>query len=150
MNHQQNEKGKIKKSEHIANIIANLVFLWILYRVPSWNLDFLKGDYIVLLMIMQINCFVQIAASVLLLLVEIRFARLIVKIIAEIAGFVPLIMLYYLYPFDFSNYHNMGWLDTVLPIIFILAMVVTAIKVFTMILKLFFTNDEINRRLTIK
>lgn len=150
MNNINYEKSKIKKSEHIGNIIANLVFLWILYRLPHWNLDFLKGDYMVLLLIMQINCYVQIAANILLLLAEIRAVRLIIKIIAEIAGFVPLILIYYLYPFDFTNYPNLHWLDRILPVIFILGMVITGIKIITMVLKLFFSNEEINRKFTFK
>lgn len=150
MNNINCEKSKIKKSEHIGNIIANLVFLWILYRLPHWNLDFLKGDYMVLLLIMQINCYVQIAANILLLVAEIRSIRLIIKIIAEIAGFVPLILIYYLYPFDFTNYPNLNWLDRILPVIFILGMVITGIKIITMVLKLFFSNEEINRKFTFK
>lgn len=134
--------GKKRKGEHIANIIVNLIFLWILSMVPDWDLPFLKNNYMVVLTIMQINCLVQIAAAVLLLVTDIRFISYLVKIVAEAAGFVVVMMLYTTYPFDFSNYHNLGWLDKVLPIFFIIGMVVSVIKIISYFLKMFFHSRE--------
>lgn len=131
------ETGSPKKAEHIANIIFNLIFLWILSRVPYWDIPFLGDDYMVVLLVMKINCWVQIAANIVLLVLFILPLRYLVKLIAEAAGLAALMVLYYLYPFDFSNYHNMGWLDKVLPILFIIAMVISAIKIVTYAIKIF-------------
>jgi len=132
------ETGNPKKAEHIANIILNLIFLWILSRVPYWDIPFLGDDYMVVVLVMKINCWVQIAANIVLLVLFILPLRYLVKLIAEAAGLAALMVLYYLYPFDFSNYHNMGWLDKVLPILFIIAMVISAIKIVTYAIKIFY------------
>lgn len=132
------ETGNPKKAEHIANIIFNLIFLWILSRVPYWDIPFLGDNYMVVLLVMKINCWVQIAANIVLLVLSIIPLRYLVKLIAEAAGLAALMVLYYLYPFDFSNYHNMGWLDNVLPILFIIGMVVAVVKIFTYAVKIFF------------
>lgn len=132
------ETGNPKKAEHIANIIFNLIFLWILSRVPDWDIPFLGDNYMVVLLVMKINCWVQIAANIVLLVLSIIPLRYLVKLIAEAAGLAALMVLYYLYPFDFSNYHNMGWLDRVLPILFIIGMVVAIVKIFTYAVKIFF------------
>lgn len=134
--------GKHRKGEHIANIILNIIFLWVLSMVPGWDLEFLKSGYMVVLTVMQINCVVQIAAAIVLLATEIRLIRNLVKIIAEAAGLVVVMMMYYIYPFDFSNFHNLGWLDKVLPIFFIIGMVVSVIKIISYILKTFFRSRE--------
>ncbi len=138
MNKQEGYTGDRKKGEYIANIIFNLIFLWILSRVPHWNIPFLADDYMVVLLVMKINCLVQIAANIVLLILFIRPLRYVVKIIAEAAGLAALMVMYYLYPFDFSNFHNLGWLDKVLPILFIIGMVVTVVKIFTYAVKVFF------------
>ncbi len=138
MNKQEGYTGDRKKGEYIANIIFNLIFLWILSRVPHWNIPFLADDYMVVLLVMKINCWVQIAANIVLLVMFIRALRYVVKIIAEAAGLAALMVMYYLYPFDFSNYHNLGWLDKVLPILFIIGMVVAVVKIFTYAVKVFF------------
>ena len=138
MNKQERYTGDRKKGEYIANIIFNLIFLWILSRVPHWNIPFLADDYMVVLLVMKINCWVQIAANIVLLVMYIRALRYVVKIIAEAAGLAALMVMYYLYPFDFSNYHNLGWLDKVLPILFIIGMVVAVVKIFTYAVKVFF------------
>lgn len=138
MNKQEGYTGDRKKGEYIANIIFNLIFLWILSRVPHWNIPFLADDYMVVLLVMKINCWVQIAANIVLLVMFIRALRYVVKIIAEAAGLAALMVMYNLYPFDFSNYHNLGWLDKVLPILFIIGMVVAVVKIFTYAVKVFF------------
>lgn len=92
----------------------------------------------VVVLVMKINCWVQIAANIVLLVLFILPLRYLVKLIAEAAGLAALMVLYYLYPFDFSNYHNMGWLDKVLPILFIIAMVISAIKIVTYAIKIFY------------
>ncbi len=132
------ETNNPKKAEHIANIIFNLIFLWILSRVPHWDIPFLGDNYMVVLLVMKINCWVQIAANIVLLVLSIILLRYLFKLIAEAAGLAALMVLYYLYPFNFSNYHNMGWLDRVLPILFIIGMVVAVVKIFTYTVKIFF------------
>lgn len=127
---------KHRPGEYIANIIFNLIFLWILSRVPHWNIGWLKDNYMVVLLILQINSLAQIAGNIIMLVFKVRMVRYIASILMEIAGFVAVLMLYYLYPFDFSGY-SLKWLDVVLPILFIVGMVVSAVKIVTYTIQLF-------------
>lgn len=133
---------KRRKGEHIGNIIANIIGIWILSMVPGWELDFLAPNYMVVLTVMQINCIVQIAGSAILLLTQPRPVMNIIKIIMEAAGLVVLVLLYYLYPFTFSNFHNLWWLDRILPILFVIAMVVSLIKIINFTFRLVVGNSE--------
>ncbi|GEM_PF-1730956 len=125
---------KSKRGEYIGNIIVNLIFLWILSMVPKWDLDFLKDNYMIVLLILKINCLVQIAGNLILLFISLKTLNLLLRIILELAGIVPLIMMFYIYPFDFTGEWN--WLDKALPIIFIIGMAVAAIKVITLIVRM--------------
>lgn len=124
-----------KRGEYIWNIIANLIFLWVLSMVPKWDLDFLRDNYMMVLLILKINCWLQVAGNIILLLVQVRIINLLIRILMELAGIVPVIMLFYIYPFDFTG--SLNWLDTVLPIFFIIGMAVGAIKVVTLTIRLF-------------
>ncbi len=125
---------KPKRGEYIGNIIGNLIFLWILSMVPRWDIPFLKDNYMIVLLIMKINCWVQIGGNIILLVLSGTLINRVIRILLELAGIVPLIMLFYIYPFDFTGKWN--WLDTVFPILFIIGMLVSAVKVVTLTIKL--------------
>lgn len=127
--------GKPKRGEYIGNIIANLIFLWILSMVPGWDLDFLKDNYMMVLLILKINCIVQIAGNFILLFLPSRLLNLLLRIVLELVGVVPLIMMIYIYPFDFTGKWN--WLDKALPVLFIIGLAIAAIKVITLTIKMF-------------
>jgi hypothetical protein len=59
-------------------------------------------------------------------------------IVTESASFITQIVLFYIYPFDFSNFHGLFWLDWFLPIALIIGMIVSALKVFSNLWKLIF------------
>ncbi len=136
-----NKAGLKNKGEAIATIIFNLIFLWVLSMVPGWQLAFLKSNYMVVLTILQINCVVQIALAVLLLIIDPRGLRLFVKAVSEAAGLVALVMMYYLYPFNFSNV-NLSWIDKILPALLVLAMIVAIGKIISYFFILLFRSRD--------
>jgi len=142
MNNFHERSLKRRKGEHIGNIIANIIGLWILSMVPGWDLAFLAENYMVVLTVMQINCIIQIIGSILLLLTEPRPIRYLFKIAMEAAGTVVLVLLVYLYPFDFSHFHNLGWLDKLLPVFFIIAIIVSVVKIVSFIIRLVMGERE--------
>jgi hypothetical protein len=64
--------------------------------------------------------------------------RYFVLIITESASFVTQMVLFYIYPFDFTHFHGLSWIDWFLPIALIIGMVVSAVKVFSNLWKLIF------------
>ncbi len=129
---------KKNRGEYIANIVLNLIFLWIVNKIPDWDLGFIANNYGAVLWILNINILVQIGGNLMLALIEIHGVRCLARIIMESANFVTTMALFFIYPFDFSHFHGLYWIDRILPIIFIISMAVSAIKVLANFWKLIF------------
>ena len=136
--HKDRPDKKYNRGNYIASIIFNLIWLWVINKVPDWNLRFINEHYTAVLWILNVNVLVQIGGNVLMFLVHIPAIRYLSRIFMEAAGFVTLISLYFIYPFDFSAVSGLVWLDVFLPIIFIIGMIVSALTVLSNIWKLIF------------
>jgi hypothetical protein len=132
------KQERSRTGEYIANIIFNLVFLWIVNKIPAWHLSFIRDNYMVVLWILNVNILVQIAGNALMLVAGIPAIRYLARIVTEASSFVTLIVLFYIYPFDFTNVGGGAWLDWFLPIALIIGMVVSAMKVVGNLWKLVF------------
>lgn len=69
--------------------------------------------------------------------IESRWLYHLLKMVSEASTFVLFIILYYLYPFDFSG-TNLSWLDILIPVIMIITLVVTAISIVVHLFRLIF------------
>lgn len=127
-----------RKGEYVGNIIFNLIFLWIVNKIPDWNPGFIGGNYGAVLWILNVNILIQIGGNALMWIFDFRMLRYLSRIIMEASSFLTVMTLYFIYPFDFSHYLNLSWIDRILPILFIIAMVVSAFKVAGNIWKLIF------------
>jgi len=127
-----------RQGEYIGNIIVNLIFLWVVNKVPDWHLGFIRDNYNVILWILNVNILVQIGGSALALIISLPAIRYLSRIITESASFVTQIVIFYIYPFDFTHFHGLFWLDWFIPIALIIGMVVSALKVISNLWKLIF------------
>jgi hypothetical protein len=127
-----------RKGEYIGNVIVGLISLWVVNKVPDWNLGFIRDNYEVILWMLNLSIMIQIGGNALMFLVEMAAVRYLARMVMETAGFVTNILLYFVYPFDFSHFHGLFWLDTLIPILLIVGMVVSALKVLTNFWKLVF------------
>ncbi|MFZ4522223.1 MAG: hypothetical protein ACOYNC_10980 [Bacteroidales bacterium] len=132
------KQQKSRTGEYIGAIIFNLLFLWVVNQIPEWHLGFIKDNFMVVLWILNVNILVIIGGNALMLAAGLPVIRHLAKVIIESAGFVTQMALFYIYPFDFSHFHGLFWLDWFLPVALIIGMVVSAIKVFTNLWKLIF------------
>jgi len=138
-NHWHREKPWIKRrGEYIASIIFNLLFLWIINNITDWNPGFLRENFSVVLWILNVNIIIQIGGNALMFLIELSIIRYLSNIIMEAASFLTQIVLFYIYPFDFTNFHGLFWLDWFIPIALVIGMVISALKVFSNLWKLIF------------
>ncbi len=135
------KKMRSRTGEYIGAIISNLVFMWIVNKVPSWNIPFIKDSYLVVIWVLNMNILVQIGANGAMLVFDYPVVRRLARILAESSGFVTTMVLYFIYPFDFHNFHGFFWMDWLLPLIFIISMVVSALKVLSNLWKLIFWRD---------
>ena len=134
---------KRHRGEAIWAIIWNIFFLWIVNKVPDWNLDFISGRYDTVLWVLNLNIIVQIAGYVLILFLDFRWLWHLVRIILDAAGLVTLLVLYFIYPFDFSDIDAWAWLDIVIPIIFIIGMVASGLGMIFHLFRFIFQLNKI-------
>ena len=138
-NHWDSDLARKKKNgEYIANIIFNVIFLWIVNKIPEWHLDFIKDNFMVVLWILNVNIIIQIGGNALMLAAGAPAVRYLSRIIMEAASFVTQLVLFYIFPFDFTNFHGLSWLNWLLPIGLIIGMVMSALKVISNFWKLLF------------
>lgn len=128
---------KNRRGEHIWAIVWNIVFLWIVNKVPDWNLSFINEHYNAVLIFLNINIYIQIGAHTIMAFIENRPLYYLMRILSEASTFVLFILLYYMYPFDFSAISH-SWLDVLVRIIMIFVMVVSAISVVVYLFRLIF------------
>jgi hypothetical protein len=129
---------KSRTGEYIAAILFNLLFLWIVNNILDWHTGFITERFMVVLWIINVSIFVKIGGNAMMLLFDMRFVRRLSTIAMEVASFVVQMSLYYIYPFDFSHLNGLVWLDWFLPIMLIIGMVVSAVKVVSQFWKLLF------------
>ena len=130
-----------RRGEYITAIVWNLIWLFIVNKVPDWHLKFINDHYQTVLWALNMNIFIQIGGNILMLILDIRFVRYLSTIILEIVNFLVLIILYYIYPLDFSSTPGWVFLDWLIPWLLIIGMAVSVLKVFSNIWKLIFWRD---------
>jgi len=131
-----------RRWEYIWAILWNIFFLYIVNKIPQWHWEFINGRYMVILWVLNASIAVHLGANLLMLILEFRWMRYVGKILMGIAAFITLIMLYYLYPFDFSQVPGWTWMDTFLPVFFIIGMAGSALSVIINCWKLIFRWDR--------
>jgi hypothetical protein len=130
-----------RRQNYVGNIIWNLIWLFIVNKVPDWHLSFINDHYLAVLWALNMSIVVQIGGNILMFLLDFRLIRNLCRIIMEAAGFLVLIILYYIYPFDFSNTHGWAFMDQLLPWLMIIGMVVTALTILASLWKLIFWRE---------
>jgi len=68
---------------------------------------------------------------------DVRWLRFILKIVTETANFLVAMVIYFIYPFDFSRIGH-SWIDIMIPFLLILTMIVAAVSVLIHLFKLIF------------
>lgn len=112
-----------RKSEFIGAIIVNLIMLYIVNNVLSWNLGFIAPSFQDVVWIFNISICSTIVANVIFLAYHPGWFRSIIQIILNILGFLVCYYLYIIFPFIFSQ----AAYTIVLKILIILGMVALVI-----------------------
>ncbi len=138
--HRDKQRSK-RRGEYITSIIFNLIFLWIVNKIPGWHLGFIRDNFGVVLWILNMNILIQIGGNALMLLVDLAVIRYFSRMVLEASSFITQIVLFYIYPFDFSHFHDLYWIDWVFPILLIIGMIVSALKIISNLWKLIFWRE---------
>ncbi len=116
---------KNRKSEYIAAVIFNLIFLFIVNNLLNWNIYFITPALNEVLWIVNLSIITAIIGNVLLLAYNPEWFRHIVKIIINIAALISTYFVYAVFPFNFYN----SFINWGLSIFLILIMIGIAIAI---------------------
>jgi hypothetical protein len=119
----ERNREKEQKSEYIAAIIFNLIFLYVVNNLLNWHIYFITNAFNEVLWIINLSIMASIIGNALLLLYSPERLRHMVKIIINIISFIAVYIVYKVFPFNFYNsFYNWGF-----NILLILAMIGIAI-----------------------
>jgi hypothetical protein len=112
-----------KTSEFVGAIIANIILLYNVNNLLSWNLTFIAPSFQEVLWIFNISIVATIIANTLFLIYHPGWFRSVIQIILNILGFIVVYYLYTVFPFILNN----GWVIFAVKFVLIVAMVVLVI-----------------------
>ena len=128
------EEKDVSKSEFIVAIIGNIIILYIVNNLLSWNLSFITSSFQDVLWIFNISICATIIVNIIFLAFHPGWFRSLVKIILNILSFLVCYYLYTIFPFIFSQ----AAYTIILKIILIFGMVALIIAILVEVLRLIF------------
>lgn len=128
------EEKDVSKSEFIVAIIGNIIILYIVNNLLSWNLSFITSSFQDVLWIFNISICATIIVNLIFLAYHPGWFRSLVKIILNILSFLVCYYLYTIFPFIFSQ----AAYTIILKIILIFGMVALIIASLVEVLRLIF------------
>ena len=111
---------------YIVGVVVNAVLLFLVNKIPAWNLDFIAGNYPEVLWALNLSLIVQIAGNFLLMFYHPMVLHHIGNMLFSIFGFIALIVIYTVFPFILPELRS-NWLPTVIKAVMIVGMVGTGI-----------------------
>ncbi|MEE8441711.1 MAG: hypothetical protein V3S41_08325 [Spirochaetia bacterium] len=87
---------------YIAGAVANAIVLFLVNRVPDWNLPFVTDGYTAVLWAIHLCILVQIGGNALLIFIHPHFLHYLTQTVFNVVSLLALIVLAVAFPFDFS------------------------------------------------
>jgi hypothetical protein len=115
-----------KKPEFIIAIIVNIILLYVVNNLVSWNISFITASFNDILWILNISIVANIVANIIFLIYFSGWLKSLIQILLNILGILVIYYLYVIFPFVFSNI----WITWGLGIALILALFGMVIAIF--------------------
>lgn len=112
------KKREPKRPEFAIAIIINLIFLYIVNNLLSWNISFITPSFADILWILNISIVANILANIIFLIYYHDWLKTLIQVLLNILGILVVYYLYVVFPFVFSNI----WITWGLGIALILAL----------------------------
>ena len=87
---------------YIAGVVANAIVLFLVNKVPDWNLPFITSGYPAILWAMNLSILVQIGGNAFLIFVHPRFLHYLAQTVFNLFSLLAIIILVAVFPFDFA------------------------------------------------
>jgi len=117
---------KASKSEFIVAVIVNIIFLYIINNLMSWNISFIDPSFNEVLWIFNISIIANILANVAFLIYYSDAFRSIIQVLLDILGVLVVYYLYVVFPFVFQD----GWFIFAVKFALIVALIAIIIATF--------------------
>lgn len=130
------EEKDASKSEFIVTIMVNIIILYIVNNVLSWNLSFITSSFQDVLWIFNISICATIIANLIFIAYHPGWFRSLVKIILNTLAFIVCYQLYTLFPFIFSQVTYTIILKMVLLVGMVAQLIASLIEVLRLIYKI--------------
>lgn len=120
-----------KNPEFVFAIIVNIIFLYVVNNLVSWDISFITASFNDILWIFNISIIANILANIIFLLYYSEWLRAIIQVFLNILGFLVVYYSYVVFPFVFSS----SWITYGLKFALILGMIALVIATFVEALK---------------
>lgn len=116
---------------YVGAIVANGILLFVVNKVPSWNLGFITGEYPAVLWAMNLSLLVQIGGSFALIFFHPRLLHHLANVVFNGFSLLALVIVLTVFPISFAA----QWGNTVARVVLIVAIVGTSIGAVTHVFK---------------
>lgn len=124
MSEQKKDQGR-SVGAYIAGVVANAIVLYLVNKVPDWNLPFIVDGYTGVLWALNLSILVQLAGNAMLIFFHPRFVHYLAQVVFNLVSLLAIVVLVSVFPFDFS--FIAGFINTITRIALIVAAVATGI-----------------------
>jgi len=87
---------------YIAGVVANAIVLFLVNKVPDWNLPFITNGYTAVLWALNLSILVQIGGNALLIFVHPRFLHYLAQTVFNVFSLLAIVVVVAVFPLDFS------------------------------------------------
>lgn len=130
---------------YLIGIIINSFALYVIQKVPEWNIVFITGQYGLVQNVLATAVIVQIAGGVILIVLRTRVMHYLLHVVFSFVSIYAVFRMITVFPFDFAVI-GIPVLETVLKILLIISLAAAFIGLVSNMFKLRVVLRENRRR----
>lgn len=139
------EKVPESRLSYLIGIIVNSIALYVIQKVPEWNIEFITGQYGLVQNVLATAVIVQIAGGVILIVLRTRVMHYLLHVVFSFVSIYAVFRMITVFPFDFAVI-GIPVLETVLKILLIISLAAAFIGLVGNMFKLRIVLREKRRR----
>jgi hypothetical protein len=128
------KEKKVKRSEYIFAVSANLIILYIANNLLNWNLSFISASFSQVLWAINLTIGITILGNILFLIYNPPWFRHLMKAVMNFFAFIATYIFYIIFPLSFSQFYIVFAFKFAL----IVAMIILILSIAFELVKMFF------------
>lgn len=130
---------------YLIGVLVNLFALYVIQKVPEWNIAFITGEYEQVREVLAVAVIVQIAGGVVLIVLRTRVMHYLLHVVFNFVSVYAVYRMIRVFPFDFAVI-EIPVLATILKILLIISLAAALIGLIGNMFKLRIALREKRRR----